>query len=58
MGEKPTCDLWDKNAQDYVDDFCFNKGIIHELLTSTTPTPEGLHHWTDQGCQLILRANC
>ena len=52
MGEKPTCDLWDGNAPFYVDRFCENRGFIHELLT--TPAPEGLHYWTDQGCHLIL----
>ena len=52
MGEKPNCDAW-AEAKDYVDDFCFNEGYIHELLQSTTPAPGALHHWSDIGCHLI-----
>ena len=42
IGEQPTCDLWDETARRHVDSYCENKGFIHELVKTTTPTPEGL----------------
>ena len=54
MGEQPTCDLWDETAKYYVDRYCENEGFIHDLAKTTTPTPEGLFQFSEQGCQLIL----